>query len=35
MDKQLLYSYADNSIEPLEKIILEEHLKYLRNARKN
>lgn len=28
MNKQLLYSYADNSIEPLEKIILEEHLKY-------
>ncbi len=28
MDKELLYSYADDSIEPLEKIILEEHLKY-------
>jgi len=28
MNKQLLYSYADDSIEPLEKIILEEHLKY-------
>ena len=28
MDKELLYSYADNSIEPLEKIFVEEHLKY-------
>ncbi len=28
MNKELLYSYEDNSIEPLEKIILEEHLKY-------
>ena len=26
-DKQLLYSLADNTIEPLEKIFVEEHLK--------
>ncbi len=32
MDKQLLYSYADNTIEPLEKIILEEHLKYCKEC---
>lgn len=32
MDKRLLYSYADNSIEPLEKIILEEHLKYCKEC---
>lgn len=28
LDKKLLYSYADGTIEPLEKIIVEEHLKY-------
>lgn len=27
MNKELLYSYADNTIEPLEKIFVEEHLK--------
>lgn len=27
-DKNLLYSYADNTIEPLEKLFVEEHLKY-------
>ena len=28
LDKQLLYSLADNTIEPLERIFVEEHLKY-------
>ena len=28
LDKNFLYSYADGTIEPLEKIIVEEHLKY-------
>ena len=27
-DKKLLYSYADNTIGPLERIFVEEHLKY-------
>lgn len=27
LDKQLLYSLADNTIEPLERIFVEEHLK--------
>lgn len=28
LDKQLIYSLADNTIEPLERIFVEEHLKY-------
>lgn len=28
LDKQLLYSLSDNTIEPLERIFVEEHLKY-------
>ncbi|HCW54598.1 MAG TPA: hypothetical protein DG753_12885 [Clostridium sp.] len=28
LDKELLYSYADETIEELEKIFVEEHLKY-------
>ncbi|MDP4146194.1 MAG: zf-HC2 domain-containing protein [Bacillota bacterium] len=27
-DKSLLYAYADDTIEPLERIFVEEHLKY-------
>ncbi|EKQ51251.1 MULTISPECIES: zf-HC2 domain-containing protein [unclassified Clostridium] len=33
-DKQLLYSMADNTIEPLEKIFVEEHLKYCSECKK-
>ena len=33
LDKLLLYSYEDNSINPLEKIIVEEHLKYCNECR--
>lgn len=28
LDKKFLYSYADNTIDPLEKIFVDEHLKY-------
>ena len=31
-DKELLYSYDDNTIEPLDKIFLEEHIKYCTNC---
>ena len=34
LDKQLLYSLADNTIEPLEKIFVEEHLKYCVECKK-
>jgi predicted anti-sigma-YlaC factor YlaD len=35
LNKDLLYSYADNTIEPLEKIFVEEHLKYCKQCRKD
>ncbi|NMM63355.1 zf-HC2 domain-containing protein [Clostridium sp. P21] len=28
LDKKFLYAYADNTIDPLEKIFVEEHLKH-------
>lgn len=28
LDKKFLYAYADNTIDPLEKILVDEHLKY-------
>lgn len=28
LDKELLYSYTDKTIDPLEKIFVEEHIKY-------
>lgn len=34
LDKQLLYSLADNTIEPLERIFVEEHLKYCNECKK-
>jgi hypothetical protein len=34
LDKQLLYSLADNTIEPLERIFVEEHLKYCTECKK-
>ncbi|WP_160686409.1 zf-HC2 domain-containing protein [Clostridium sp. C2-6-12] len=34
LDKQLLYSLADNTIEPLERIFVEEHLKYCDECKK-
>jgi hypothetical protein len=34
LDKQLLYSLADNTIEPLERIFVEEHLKYCAGCKK-
>ena len=34
LDKQLLYSFADNTIEPLERIFVEEHLKYCSECKK-
>lgn len=34
LDKQLLYSLADNTIEPLEKIFVDEHLKYCNECEK-
>ena len=34
LDKQLIYSLADNTIEPLEKIFVEEHLKYCDECKK-
>lgn len=34
MDKKLLYSYEDGTIEPLEKIFVEEHLKYCSECNK-
>ena len=34
LDKQLLYSFADNTIEPLERIFVEEHLKYCLECKK-
>lgn len=35
LDKQLLYSLADNTIEPLERIFVEEHLKYCYECKKD
>lgn len=34
LDKQLIYSLADNTIEPLERIFVEEHLKYCDECKK-
>ena len=34
LDKQLLYSFIDNTIEPLERIFVEEHLKYCLECKK-
>ncbi|MGE5627955.1 MAG: zf-HC2 domain-containing protein [Solirubrobacterales bacterium] len=34
MDEKLLYSYADETIEELEKIFVEEHLKYCDHCNK-
>lgn len=34
MDEELLYSYADETIEELEKIFVEEHLKYCNHCNK-
>lgn len=34
LNKEFLYSYADNTIDPLEKILLEEHLKYCEECSK-
>lgn len=34
LDKQLLYSLADNTIEPLERIFVEEHLKYCNECKR-
>lgn len=34
LDKQLLYSLTDNTIEPLERIFVEEHLKYCDKCKK-
>ena len=33
LNKELLYNYSDGTIEPLEKIIVEEHLKYCSECR--
>lgn len=33
-DEMLLYSFVDNTIEPLEKIFVEEHLKYCTHCKK-
>ncbi len=33
LDKNLLYSYEDKTIEPLEKIFVDEHLKYCEECR--
>ncbi len=35
LNKNLLYSYVDNTIEPLEKIFVEEHLNYCKECRKD
>jgi hypothetical protein len=34
LDNKLLYSLADNTIEPLERIFVEEHLKYCDKCKK-
>lgn len=35
LDKNLLYAYADRTIEPLEKIFVEEHLKYCKSCKRD
>jgi hypothetical protein len=35
LDKNLLYAYADKTIDPLEKIFVEEHLKYCDACKKD
>lgn len=34
-DKELLYTFDDNTIEPLEKIFVEEHIKYCSDCQKD
>jgi len=34
-DKELLYSFDDKTIEPLEKIFVEEHIKYCTDCQKD
>lgn len=34
MDENLLYAYEDGTIDPLEKIFVEEHIKYCEKCRK-
>lgn len=34
LNKNLLYTYSDKSIDPLEKIFIEEHLKYCEECNK-
>ena len=35
IDKELLYALDDNTIEPLEKIFIEEHIKYCTDCQKD
>lgn len=35
LDKDLLYAYADETIDPLERIFVEEHLKYCDSCKKD
>ena len=35
VDKELLYALDDNTIEPLEKIFIEEHIKYCTDCQKD
>lgn len=35
IDKELLYALDDKTIEPLEKIFIEEHIKYCTNCQKD
>lgn len=35
LDKNLLYAYADKTIDPLEKIFVEEHLKYCDSCKRD